>query len=335
MPISPFDVLFHPDIYDSAPHQLKSSPKWNLIIFPLTTCPGRQIKYIKKHIKHEEFKMHAKLSKEKIINETDQSILKDIVKNHDDFNIRALACKNPNLTDDSFLENVALNDAYESVRIACLKNPNLSNENVFTTVALNDPHHLVRFEAIGHINDEDVLVRIFNKDNVRHLRCKAYEQLKNTNPNSIYLAREDGIAYIDDANLLIKLAKRSLRKKSRIAAIGQVYDEATLYDFILHETNYEVACKAVKNIINEEMLEDIACNEIYWQVRCEALRNPNLKDNSILSESAFDDENFEIRKAAILNPNFNDEKLLEKIANEDNDFNVRIAAREKLKHQLG
>jgi len=273
--------------------------------------------------------MQAKLTKDEIINESDQNVLKDIIKNSDDFNIRALACRNPNLSDEAFLEKIALNDTYESVRISCLKNPNLSDEKLFIDVGLNDSHHSVRLEAISHITDENTLVNIFHTDSVGYLRRKACKQLKNTNPDSIYLAGENVIANIEDEDLLVELGKKSLRKKSRICAINHLNNELALYKIVLHENDSEIACKAVENIKNEELLADIACNEIYWQVRCEALRNPNLKNCSILAEMAFDEDNSEIRKSAVLNPNFCDKKLLEKIAEDDNDFNVRMAAKEK------
>ncbi len=274
--------------------------------------------------------MRAKLTKDDIKTETDQNVLKDIIQNSDNFNIRALACRNPNLSDETFLEMIALNDAYESVRISCLKNPNLTDEKVFIEVGLNDPHHSVRLEAISHITDESTLVDIFHTDNIGDLRFKAYKQIKITNPDSIYLAGEDVIANINDEDLLLEIGEKSLLKKSRICAINHITNELALYKLVLHENDYEIACEAVKNIKNEELLSDIACNEIYWQIRCEALRNPNLKDSSLLSEMAIGEDNFEIRKAAVLNPNFSDEKLLEKIAIEDNDFNVRMAAKEKL-----
>lgn len=168
----------------------------------------------------------------------DEDVLFDIAKNHKEPGFRVLAVANPNLKDEDKLFSIInecngyvlrttataklrdeknLIDLLENhydwhVRCEALRNPNLLDEKVFENAALNDEDYMVRREAVKHIENQDLLVRLVRNDEDALVRRQALEKIRNmdiivfaakNDPN--WRVREAAVGMIDRIEVLDEL----------------------------------------------------------------------------------------------------------------------------------
>ena len=169
----------------------------------------------------------------------DEEVLFDIAKNHDNPSFRVLAVVNSNLKDDDKLLNIVcecngyvlrttataklrdernLMDLLENhydwhVRREALRNPNLLDKKSFENAALNDEDYMVRREAVKHIENQDLLVRLAKNDEDALVRINALEKITNM-------------------DIIVFAAKNDSSWRVRVAAVGMI-DRVEVLDELL------------------------------------------------------------------------------------------------------
>ncbi len=145
--------------------------------------------------------------------------------------------------------------------------------------------------------------------------------------NTMKIVRDEALKKIEDKALLDEIMPYY-----DPSATEKVDSQAQLFDIALSSGNEDVRKTAIRKITNKEMLAEIVKEGEYWDVRMEAVKNPNIADETLLTEIAKTDLNEEVRAAAVLK--LTDQQLLSEIIKKEINWNLRLAAYERLRKIL-
>ena len=246
-----------------------------------------------------------------------------------------------NQTDEAILSRLALKGPHWMIRKEAVKNPNLCDASVFEKVLQKESDDYICFYAyqrLESLNPDSKL--LLNPRDVR--RCSDEEKLIDIIRNSIYKSpsiaggrrihqcarypylvcpdRRWEVRYeavdspiLTDENLLREVALYDYDLRVRCAAINNpnLNDEKLFCHLALDDCRYSVRCDAAKRIQNESVLKEIIENDSKSCVRVNAISNPNLTDQSFLTDLAFNDYDYNVRIAAVLK--IRDENVLKEI----------------------
>lgn len=145
--------------------------------------------------------------------------------------------------------------ADSNVRLQALDQ--LNDTQAIQTLAKQDSSEAVRLKAIGLITDLDYLPKLFNdkSSNIKQAAIAQYIQtlLKTADPEDQIQA----ISNVNDAQQLMIIATFSTQAQLSQAAINQIKDEPTLFDFIMHSASAKSRLLAAQYIQSKDKLKAI------------------------------------------------------------------------------
>lgn len=256
-----------------------------------------------------------------------------------------------NQTDEDLLARLALKGPHWMIRKEAVKNPNLCDPSVFEKVLLNEKDDYICFYAYGRlqfinpeselflnpqdvakITDEEKLIEIIRfsiykaptiAGGSRINRRAVYPYL--VCPDKRWEVRYEAVANpnLKDEGVLREVALNDYDIRVRCAAITNpnLNDQEFFSHLALNDSSYSVRCDAAEQIRDEEILKQIISNDSKSTVRVYAISNPNLKDQSFLTDLAFNDYDYNVRRAAVLK--IDDENVLKDIFANDNHGEVK------------
>ncbi len=246
-----------------------------------------------------------------------------------------------NETNPEVLANLALNNPDWLIRKEAVKNPNLRDASVFEKVLLQEIDDYICFYAYGRLefidpnsklilspkdvrrcSDEDKLIDIIKNSIYRAPSiaggkkidlCKVYPYL--VCPDRRWKVRYEAVnsPVLTDEDLLRRVALKDYDLRVRCGAINNpnLNDQDLFCYLALNDCKYSVRCDAAKYIKNESVLKEIIANDSKSCVRVYAISNPNLTDQSFLTDLAFNDYDYNVRRAAVLK--ITDDNVLKEI----------------------
>lgn len=259
--------------------------------------------------------------------------------------------KAKNQTDEKILARLALKGPHWMVRKEAVKNPNLRDVSVFEKILLKEQDDYICFYAYGRLEslnpdsklllnpkdvrrckDEDKLIEII-RDSIyksptitagrRIHRCRKYPYL--VCPDRRWEVRYEAAnsPILTDENLLKEVALYDYDLRVRCGAINNpnLNDEELFCRLALNDFSYSVRFDAAKYIKNESVLKEIIEKDNKSCVRVSAISNPNLSDQSFLTNLAFNDYDYNVRCAAVIK--ISDDEVLKEIFANDNHGEVK------------
>jgi hypothetical protein len=274
----------------------------------------------------------------------DQDILKNLALNSTSWKIRRRATMK--ITDDGALTHIALNDPSNHVRRAAANNFNLDDEKSLIELFLNDSSNQVRNVALRRINDEELLLEMYNLNLDEKVRRIAIQNpnfpldelvkiISTHDPSSAIwksalfnprlpadvLARHlvDAeyfywirflINRINDYDLLVEAIENIKFRWQSCEVIQAIKNEAFLERMINENSDRDTRkCLVLNPNLSSEILEDIVLNDSHDSLRCLALKNPNIPD-AILKHFLKEGDD-EFRDYAFCNPKVSVNDLLD------------------------
>jgi hypothetical protein len=133
----------------------------------------------------------------------------------------------------------------------------LSDAQVIELLAKQDPSEAVRLKAISLINNPEYLPSLFNDKSSNVKQSAIAQYLKSLLKTDAPQDQLKAISSIKDAQQLMTVATFSPQAELAQAAINQIKDEATLFDFIMQSASAKSRLLAAQYIQSKDKLKAI------------------------------------------------------------------------------
>lgn len=140
------------------------------------------------------------------------------------------------------------------------------------------------------------------------------------------------LKHLEEQEFLFKKAQTDSDPTSRACAVKKIDNQDFLKSLYYNEPKPFVRQIIAERIKDEPLLVHMVYNDEDFDVQYSAARNPYLKNQSVLKKLLHKRDDY-LRTAAVENPNLTDENLLEEVAYNDSSHYVRRAATIKINNE--